>query len=54
MVFEREGEIVFKILNTEVTERVAMDLTHLMQQEINSGTWTQHWPGDTSPGPSTQ
>lgn len=52
MVFEREGEIVFKVLGTEVTERAARGLTRLMQQEINNGTWKQNWPGD-KPGQPT-
>ncbi|MFJ1995253.1 hypothetical protein [Streptomyces asiaticus] len=46
MAFEREGELVFRVLESDVTERVALRLTRLMQQEIDSGTWTQNWPGD--------
>ncbi|MFI7315204.1 hypothetical protein [Streptomyces hygroscopicus] len=49
MTFEKKGELVFKVLASEMSERVAEGLTRLMQQEINSGTWTQHWPG-TAPG----
>jgi hypothetical protein len=43
IALEDDGEILFRFSTGHISEQGLRELTDLMQQEIDSGTWTQHW-----------
>lgn len=45
MSMERDGEILYLVLASDVSEQAAEGLTRLLQHAIDNG-WTQNWPGD--------